>query len=81
MNSSSTQLDVAPLDVGRMSLAPQLLSNSAPKSSGLNEFGLAAVLVVAAVREGLVSMHRYEQLRGHGLPHAAAASQACAINQ
>ena len=47
-----------------------------PKSSG---FSTLATQVVAAVRDGLTSMHTYEDLRAHGASHAAAAEKACAF--
>jgi hypothetical protein len=36
--------------------------------------------MVAAAREGLTSMHTYEDLRAHGASHADAAKKACAFN-
>jgi hypothetical protein len=52
------------------------ISVRAPKSSG---FSILASQVIAAVRDGLTSMHHYEDLRAHGTSHAAAAKRACAF--
>jgi hypothetical protein len=50
----------------------------APKSANLSAaIRTAAAQVIAAVREGLTSMHRYEDLRAHGSSHAIAANNAC----
>jgi hypothetical protein len=35
--------------------------------------------IFGALRDGLVSMHHYEDLRAHGIPHATAAKAACAF--
>jgi hypothetical protein len=48
----------------------------APKLSRLK---LAATCVLAGIRDGLASMHQYEDLRAHGVSHAAAAKTACAF--
>jgi hypothetical protein len=49
----------------------------APKAANLSAIRTAAAQVVAAVREGLNSMHRYEDLRAHGSSHATAVGNAC----
>jgi hypothetical protein len=48
-----------------------------PKSTNL----IALVTqVIAAMRDGLNSMHHYEDLRAHGVSHVSAAKQACVFD-
>jgi hypothetical protein len=49
------------------------------KPSGLRIIAGAASQAVSAVRDGLAMMHRYEDLRAHGVSHKAAAEKACAF--
>jgi hypothetical protein len=49
----------------------------APKSTN---WKAAAKQVFAAIRDGLTSMHQYEDLRARGASHGAAAKKACAFN-
>jgi hypothetical protein len=39
-----------------------------------------ATQVLAAIRDGLTSMHHYEDLRAHGVSHVSAAKKACAFS-
>jgi hypothetical protein len=47
------------------------------KSMSLKALFVMIASVIAAMRAGLNSMHKYEDLRAHGVSHAVAAKEAC----
>ena len=51
-----------------------------PKLSKLKVVNTAANHVVTAIRDGLTSLHHYEDLRANGVPHATACEKSCTFS-